>query len=111
MVGERKKFSETEGQEDLKHRSQLGSEQIFLICLTGAYQPGRDPGKRHAQKRGCWFLQLHPIRPAADSGWIGHTIRIQKRGCCRFPTAMPCKAPPQRLTTSQQTVVRVGERK
>jgi len=111
MVGEGEKFSETEGPENLKRRNQLGSKQIFLICLTGAFHPGKNPGQRHAQKRGCRFQQLRPIRPAPDSGWIGHTIRIQKLGRCRFPAAMLHKAPPERLTTSQQTVVRVGERK
>jgi hypothetical protein len=46
MVGEGEKFSETEGPENLKRQSQLGSKQIFLIGLTGEYQPGNNPGKR-----------------------------------------------------------------
>jgi hypothetical protein len=53
MVGEGEKFSETEGPENLKRRSQLGSKQIFLICLAGACLPGNNPGQRYAQKRGC----------------------------------------------------------
>ena len=46
MVGDGEKFSETEGPENLKHRSQLGSKQIFLIGLTGESQPGNNPGQR-----------------------------------------------------------------
>ena len=46
MVGEGGRFSETEGPENLKCRNQLGSKQIFLVCLTGACQPGSDPSKR-----------------------------------------------------------------
>ena len=54
---------------------------------------------------------VQSIGPAADSGWIGHTIRILEHRRCRFPAATLHKAPQQRLTTSQQTVVRVRERK
>ena len=49
--------------------------------------------------------------PAAKCGRIRHTIRVRERRRCLFPGAVLHKAPPQRLAASQQTVVRVRERK
>ncbi len=49
--------------------------------------------------------------PAAEGGRIGHPIGILERGRRLFPGAVLHQVSPQRLTTSQQTVVRVRERK
>ena len=49
--------------------------------------------------------------PAAERGGIGHPIGILKRRRRLLPGAVLHKVVPQRLTSSQQTVVRVRKRK
>jgi len=49
--------------------------------------------------------------PTAECGGIGDAIRVLDRRRRLFPRAVLLKAPPQGLATSQQTMMRVRERK
>ena len=54
---------------------------------------------------------VQAARPATKRGGIRHAVRVFECRSRFFPGAVLHKAPPQRLTASQQTVLRVRERK
>ena len=103
-------FSATQGPENLQNRSQPRQRPSFVIGLIAASQPVSHTSERLAEKRKGRLGVVQPVGPAAECGGIGHAISIFERRCRLFPGGMLLKAPPQCLTTRQQTVVRVGER-
>ena len=109
MVGEGKILSETEGPEDLQNRSQ--PRQSFRIRLIAGRQPMSDAGECLAQEGTSRLRRVQAPRPAAEGGGIGDAIRVFERGRRVFPGVVLLQAPPQGLTTSQQAVVCVRERK
>ena len=82
-----------------------------MIGRITTRQPMSDAGERLAQKGKRRLRAVQAVGPAAERGRIGHPIGIFERRHCLFPGAVLHKAPPQCLTTSQQAVVRVRERK
>ena len=70
-----------------------------------------DTGERLAQKGSRWLRGIEAVGPAAERGGIGHLIGIFERRHRLFPRAVLHNTPPPGLTTSQQAVARVRERK
>jgi len=110
-VGGRKKLSETQGPEDLQNRSQPRPQPSRGIGLIATRQPVNHADERLAQKCSCRLRVVQAARPAAESGGIGQPIGIFESGRRIFPGAVIHKVSPERLTASQQAVVRVRERK
>jgi hypothetical protein len=108
MVG-RKIFSETQRPKDLQNRSQ--PRQSFVTDLIGECQPMSDAGEGLTQKGSRWLGGIQAMGPATERGGIGHLIGVFERRPRLFPAAVLLHAPPAGLTTSQQTVARVRERK
>jgi hypothetical protein len=108
MVG-RKIFSETQRPKDLQSRSQ--PRQSFVTHLIGECQPMTDAGEGLTQKGSRWLGGIQAMGPATERGGIGHPIRVFERGPRLFPGAVFHNTPPPCLTTSQQAVLRVRERK
>ena len=104
-------FSETQGPEDLQHRSQPRQRPSFAIGLIAARQPVSDAGERLAEEGKSWLGAVQAARPTTQRGGIRDTIRVLERRCRLFPGAMLRKTPPQCLTARQQTVVRVRKGK
>jgi hypothetical protein len=67
-------------------------------------------GDRLALKGSCRLGAVHATRPATDCGGIGHPIRILQRRCRLFPRTVLQEVSAERLSASQQAVVRVGGR-
>jgi hypothetical protein len=111
MVGGRRSFSEAQGQETLHNRNQTRPKPSLVIGLIAGCQPVTHAGKRLTQKRSPQLRALQIARPAAKCGRIGHAVRVFERRRCLFPGTVLHKSPPQRLTSRQQTVVRVRQRK
>ena len=109
MVG-REIFSEPQGPENLQNRSQPRQNLSLVIRRNTGCQPVSDADERLAEKRKS-RLAVQSVGPAAERGRIGYAIRVFERRRGRFPGAMLHKAPSQCLTTRQQTVVGVRERK
>ena len=109
MVGTRENFSQPQGPEDLQNWSQ--PRQSFGIRLIAGHQPMSDAGERLVQKGSRRLGWIQAASQAAESGGIGQTIRVFERRGCLFPGAVLDQAPLQGLTTSQQAVVGVRERK
>ena len=82
-----------------------------MIGRIAARQPVSHAGERLAEKGRSRLGAVQAVGPAAEGGRIGHAIRIFERRRRLFPGAVLHKAPPQRLTASQQAVVGVRERK
>ena len=55
--------------------------------------------------------RVQAVGPATKGRGIGQAIRVFERGGCLFPGAVLNETPLQGLTTRQQTVVRIRERK
>lgn len=70
-----------------------------------------DADERLVQKGSRWLRGVQAVGPAAERGGIGHAIRVFERRRRPFPGAVLHHAPPPCLTTSQQAVARVRERK
>ena len=104
-------FSEPQGPENLQNRSQPRPRLSFLIGRITTRQPVSHANERLAEKGKSRLGAVQSLGPAAKCGRIGHAIRIFERRHCLFPGAVFHEAPPQCLTASQQTVVRVRERK
>jgi hypothetical protein len=102
-------FSEPQGPENLQNRSQPRQRPSLVIGGIAARQPVSHAGERLAEKGKGRLGAVQAVGPAAQCGRIGHTVRIFERRRCLFPGAVLHKAPPQRLTASQQTVLRVRE--
>ena len=64
-----------------------------------------------AEKGKSRLGAVQSVGPAAERGRIGHAIRVFERRRGLFPGAVFHRAPPQCLTTRQQTVMGVRERK
>ena len=102
-------FSETQGPKDLQNRSQ--PRQSFVTRLVGECQPMSDAGEGLTQKGSRWLGGIQALGPATERGGIGHPIRVFERRPRLFPGAVLHHTPPPCLTTSQQAVARVRERK
>ena len=111
MVGGRKIFSEPEGPEDLQNRSQPRQGPGVGISLAAPRQPMSEAGERLAQKGTGGLGRVQAASPAAGGGGIGQAIRVFERRHRLFPGAVLQEASPQRLTSSQQAVMAVRERK
>jgi hypothetical protein len=109
MVGERKIPSATEGPEDLQNRSQ--PRQRLVVRLIVACQPMSGASECLAQEGTSRVRRVQAVGPATEGGGIGKAIRVFERGRCLFPGAVLNETPLQDLTTRQQTVVRIRERK
>jgi hypothetical protein len=68
-------------------------------------------GERLAKKGKGRLGAVQAARPAAEGGRVGHPIGVLQGGCRLFPGAVLHPVPLQRLSASQQAVVRVRERK
>ena len=68
-------------------------------------------GECLAQKGSRWLGGIEAVGPATEGGGIGHPIRVFERRHRLFPRAVLHNTPPPCLTTSQQAVARVRERK
>lgn len=104
-------FSETQGPENMQNRSQPRQRLSLVIGRINRCQPGSDAGERLTEKGKSRLGTVQGARPAAERGGIGHAVRVFERRRCFFPGAVLQKAPPQRLTASQQAVMSVRERK
>ena len=108
MVG-KGKFSDTQGPEDLQNRTQPRQRPSLVIGGIAARPPLSHASERLAEKGKGRLVAVQAVGPAARCGRIGHTVRVFERRSRFFPGAALHKAPPQRLTASQQTVLRVRE--
>src|SRR6266481_1842841 len=108
MVG-KGKFSDTQGPEDLQNRTQPRQRPSFVIGLITARQPWSHASERLAEKGKGRLGAVQAARPATKRGGIRHAVRVFECRSRFFPGAVLHKAPPQRLTASQQTVLRVRE--
>ena len=70
-----------------------------------------DADERLAEKRKSWLGAVQSVGPAAKRGRIGYAIRVFERRRGLFPGIVLHKAPSQCLTTRQQAVMGVRERK
>ena len=66
---------------------------------------------RLAAKGSCRLKAIQPFRPAAHSGSIRHSIGILQRGNSILPRTVLYEPLPERLSASQQAVMRIRERK
>jgi hypothetical protein len=80
-----------------------------MIGLIAVSQPVSHTSERLAEKGKGRLGAVQAARPATKRGGIRHAVRVFERRSRFFPGAVLHKAPPQRLTASQQTVVRVRE--
>jgi len=74
-------------------------------------QPMGHAGERLAPKGSRRLRGVQAPRPAAEGGGIRHPIRVLQRRRRPFPRAVLHKVSPERLSTSQQAVVGVRERR
>jgi len=109
MVGEREILSETQRPEDLQNRSQ--PRQGFVIRLIVACQPMSGAGECLAPEGTSRLRRVQAVGPAAERGGIGQALRVFEQRGRLFPGEVLDQAPLQGLTTSQQAVVCVRERK
>jgi hypothetical protein len=70
-----------------------------------------DAGEGLAQKGSRWLRGVQAVGPAAERGGIGHAVRVFERRRRLFPGAVLHCTPPPCLTTCQQAVAGVRERK
>jgi len=104
-------LSEPEGPEDLQNRSQPRQGPGLGISLAAPRQPRSEAGERSAKKGASRLGRVQAARPAAERAGVGHAIWVFERGHRLFPGAVLHEASPQRLTSSQQAVMGVRERK
>ncbi len=108
MVG-KGKFSDTQGPEDLQNRTQPRQRPSLVIGRITARPPWSHASERLAEKGKGRLGTVQAARPATKRGGIRHAVRVFECRSRFFPGAVLHKAPPQRLTASQQTVLRVRE--
>ena len=111
MVGATENFSATQGPENLQNRNQPRQRPGRGIGRIPTRYPVSNAGERLADKRKSWLRTIQTTRPTAERGRIGRSVRVFERGRRLLPGAELHKAPPQCLTTSQQAVMGVRERK
>ena len=102
-------FSETQGPENLQNRTQPRQRPSVVIGRTTTRPPLRHASERLAEKGKGRLGAVQAARPATKRGGIRHAVRVFECRSRFFPGAVLHKAPPQRLTASQQTVLRVRE--
>ena len=73
-------------------------------------QPMGQPGQCLVPKGRRRLRTVQAVRPAANSGSIGHPIGVLQRGCNFFPWTVLYKTSPQRLSASQQAVMGIWKR-
>ena len=110
MVG-KGKFSDTQGPEDLQNRTQPRQRPSLVIGRITARPPWSHASERLAEKGKGRLGAVQAARPATKRGGIRHAVRVFERRSRFFPGAVLHKAPPQCLTTSQQAVMGVRQRK
>ena len=71
----------------------------------------REAGEGSAKKGASRLGGVQAARPAAERAGVGQAIRVFERRHRLFPGAVLQEASPQRLTSSQQAVMGVRERK
>src|SRR6266568_655416 len=108
MVG-KGKFSDTQRPEDLQNRTQPRRRPSLVIGRITARPPLSHASECLAEKGKGRLRTVQAARPATKRGGIRHAVRVFERRSRFFPGAVLHKAPPQRLTASQQTVLRVRE--
>jgi hypothetical protein len=106
MVG-KGKFSDTQGPEDLQNRTQPRQRPSLVIGRITARQPLSHASERLAEKGKGRLGAVQAARPATKRGGIRDAVRVFEYRSRFFSGAVLHKAPPQRLTASQQTVLRV----
>ena len=67
-------------------------------------------GERLAPKGSRRLRAVQAVRPAAESGSIGHSIGVLQRGRSFFPRTVLYETSPERLSASQQAVMGIWER-
>jgi hypothetical protein len=102
-------FSETQGPKDLQNRSE--PRQSLVTRRIGECQPMSNTRERLAQKGSRWLRGIQAMGPATKRGGIGHSVRVFERRRRLFPGAVLHSTPPPCLTTCQQAVAGVRERK
>ena len=95
----------------MQNRSQPRQWLSLVIGRITAHQPMNQAGERLTEKGKSRLGAVQSVGPATERGGIGHAVRVFERRSRFFPGVVLHKAPPQCLTTCQQTVVRVRERK
>jgi len=104
-------FSKAQWPKDLQNRSQASHKASLVIASIATPQPVSNPSKHLAQKGQRKLRVVQPARPPTECGRIGHTIRVLKHRRCFFPGAVFYQSAPERITTRQQAVMRIRERK
>ena len=92
----------------MQHRSQPRQRPSLLIGRIAGRQPVSDADERLVEKGKS---RLGAAAPAAKRGRIGYAIRVFERRRGFFPGIVVHKAASQGLTTRQQAVMGVRERK
>ena len=111
MVGPENFFSQAQWPKNLQNRNQPTHKASFVIAPIATPLPVSNPSKRLAEKGQHKLRAVHPIRPTTKYGRIGYAIRVLKRRRRFFPGAVFYKSAPERITTRQQAVMRIRERK
>lgn len=83
----------------------------FVFTPIATPLPMSNPSKRLAEKGQHQLTAVHPVRPTTECGRIGYAIRVLKQRRRFFPRTVFYKSAPERITTRQQAVMRVRERK
>jgi hypothetical protein len=95
----------------LQNRSQPRQWLSLVIGRITSRQPINQASERLTEKGKSRLGAVQSVGPATERGGIGPAVRVFERRSRFFPGAVLHKAPPQCLTTRQQTVMRVRERK
>jgi hypothetical protein len=111
MVAPENFFSKAQWPKNLQNGSQPTHKASFVIPPIATPSPVSNASKRLAEKGQHKLRAVHPVRPTTECGRIGYAIRVLKHRRRFFPGAVFYKSAPQRITTRQQAVVRIGERK
>ena len=111
MVGPANFFSKAQWPKNLHNRSQPTHQASFVIAPITTPPPIGNPSQRLAEKGEHKLRAVHPVRPTTQCGRIGYAIRVLKQRRGFFPGAVFYKSAPQRMTTRQQAVMRIRERK
>jgi hypothetical protein len=111
MVGPENFFSKAQWPQNLQNRSQPTHKVSFVIAPIATAPPVSNPSKRLAEKRPHKLRAVHPVRPTTECGRIGYAIRVLKRRRRLFPGAVFYESTPERITSRQQAVMRIRERK
>jgi len=111
--GGRRSFLNAQGPKAAEKWEDGGPEQLQITVAEdlSAADPSIDRRQRASQDGVEWLRRIQFPKPAAERGRVGHAMGILHRRCRRFPGTVLDKVAPQRLTASDQAVMRVRERK